>query len=159
MKKLVFDPNLCNWCRICTLACATAHYLGNSIDIKSSRIKIRFNKEKTLNVAEVCVQCEEAPCISACPVNALSKDSIGRIVINDSSCIRCGSCVNACPYHGISLVNDKINVCDLCNGDPLCVKWCPTKAISYQEFSGTNIDRIKELNNKIISLYQEVVSL
>ena len=157
MKKLVFDPNLCNWCRICTLACATAHHSGNIIDIKSSRIKVRFNKEKTLSVSEVCVQCEEAPCISACPVNALSKDSMGRIVVDDSLCTRCGSCVKACPYHGITLVNDKIMVCDLCNGDPLCVKWCPTKAVSYQDFSGANIDRIKELNNKIISLYQEVV--
>lgn len=159
MKKLIFDSNLCNWCRICTLACATNHASGNIIDIKSSRIRVRFNKEKTLSVAEVCVQCEEAPCIKVCPVNAISKDNIGRIVVNDSICIRCGSCVNSCPYHGITLLKDKVTVCDLCNGDPLCVKWCPTKAVSYQDVSEENIEHIKELRNKMISSYQEVISL
>lgn len=159
MKKLIFDSNLCNWCRICTLACTLNHAPGNVISNKTSRIRIRFNKEKTLSVAEVCVQCEEAPCIGACPVSALSKDGLGRIVVDNSLCIRCGSCVKACPYHGITLVNDRILVCDLCDGDPACVRWCPFKAISYVEFSGENVERIKQLQNKVINTYEEVVSI
>lgn len=157
MKKLIFDSNLCNWCRICTLACSLSHSSGNVIDTKLSRIKIRFNKGKTLSVAEVCVQCEEASCVNVCPAGALSKDGLGRIVVDDNLCVRCGSCIKACPYHGITLVRDRIIVCDLCNGDPTCVKWCPFKAISYIEFSEENIERIKELQNKMISSYKDVI--
>lgn len=159
MKKLIYDSTLCNWCKICTLACSSAHASENTIDPKSSRIRIRFNKKRTLSVAEVCVQCEEAPCIDVCPVNALSKDRLGRIVVDNSLCTRCESCVKTCPYHGIALVKNNIIVCDLCEGDPLCVKWCPTKAISYIEFSGENIERIKELRSKMINTYEQVISL
>ncbi|MEM2569702.1 MAG: 4Fe-4S dicluster domain-containing protein [Candidatus Bathyarchaeia archaeon] len=159
MKKIIYDANLCNWCRICTLACTLAHASENIIDHKISKIRIRVNKKKMLSVAEVCVQCEEAPCIEACPVNALSKDNLGRIAVNSDLCTRCGSCVNSCSYHGITLVKDRIIVCDLCGGDPLCAKWCPTKAISYIEFSAENIERIKELRNKMINSYHKVISI
>jgi len=159
MKKLVYDPQKCTGCSICTMACIINHTNANVIDTKISRIRIRVNKEKLVQVANVCVQCEEAYCINTCPTGALSRDEkLGFITVNRDICISCGACVGACPYGGIILshLDNKPLICDLCNGEPLCVKWCPFDAIKYIEVSDENIHSIKELRDKMINLSKEV---
>jgi carbon-monoxide dehydrogenase iron sulfur subunit len=33
--------------------------------------------------------------------------------------------VDACPYDALFQFGDALLKCDLCGGDPLCVKYCP----------------------------------
>ncbi|MFO8191839.1 MAG: 4Fe-4S binding protein [Bacillota bacterium] len=50
------------------------------------------------------------------------------------TCTGCGACVSACPDHMIRLDNEcKADKCDLCRGDPLCVKYCPSGALKLVE--------------------------
>lgn len=159
MKKLVFYPERCTGCAICTVACVTRHTEGNLLDFKTSKIRIRVDKQKILQVANVCVQCEETYCISACPVGALSRDdSLGFIRVDKNLCISCGSCVEACPYKGIILshVDVKPIICDLCFGDPQCVKWCPFKALEYLEINEETISLVKSEREKMINLIKEI---
>jgi Fe-S-cluster-containing hydrogenase component 2 len=45
-----------------------------------------------------CRKCEAAPCISACPAEALAKDNEGVIDRYTNLCIACKSCVVICPF-------------------------------------------------------------
>ena len=45
-----------------------------------------------------CRHCENAPCIQVCPAKALDKDENGLIGRAVNLCIRCKSCITACPF-------------------------------------------------------------
>lgn len=45
-----------------------------------------------------CRKCENAPCITACPANALEKDNDGLVKRAVYKCIRCKSCIVICPF-------------------------------------------------------------
>jgi formate dehydrogenase iron-sulfur subunit len=45
-----------------------------------------------------CRKCEDAPCVSVCPADALEKDNEGVINRHTNLCISCKSCVTICPF-------------------------------------------------------------
>jgi Fe-S-cluster-containing hydrogenase component 2 len=45
-----------------------------------------------------CRKCEDAPCISVCPAEALEKDDKGIITRYTNLCVSCKSCVTICPF-------------------------------------------------------------
>jgi len=45
-----------------------------------------------------CRKCEDAPCISVCPADALEKDEDGVITRHTNLCVSCKSCVTICPF-------------------------------------------------------------
>ncbi len=58
--------------------------------------------EKRVFVTDGCQACLAHPCVEVCPVKAVSlKDTSGMSQIDPETCIRCGRCVKACPYHAI----------------------------------------------------------
>lgn len=95
-------------------------------------------------VPRLCMQCENPPCVSVCPVSATYTTPEGVTLIDESRCIGCGYCVTACPYGarfilpagektplGRSGVADKCTWCyhRIARGlDPACVEVCPTDA-------------------------------
>ena len=75
----------------------------------------------------ICRHCKNPPCLSACPVvGAMVEDEkTGVVVIDELKCIGCLNCVEACPFGAIFVgPNREILKCDLCGGDPECVKYC-----------------------------------
>ncbi len=81
-----------------------------------------------------CLQCEDPICKMVCPVNAITKDEkTGAVITDQSKCIGCKLCMIACPFGAISIdpVTKEVIRCDLCGGDPQCVKFCPTGALEY----------------------------
>ena len=95
-------------------------------------------------VPRLCMQCEESPCTSVCPVGATYRTAVGVILIDEERCIGCGYCVVACPYgaryivpagpvtpRGVAGVADKCTFCyhRITNGrKPACVEACPVGA-------------------------------
>ncbi len=47
-----------------------------------------------------CFQCENAPCIKACPTKATWREDDGIVVVDYNWCIGCRYCQAACPYWG-----------------------------------------------------------
>ncbi len=46
-----------------------------------------------------CQQCENAPCVKACPIEATWQEADGIVVVDYNWCIGCRYCEAACPYH------------------------------------------------------------
>jgi len=78
-------------------------------------------------IPHFCAQCDDAPCIRSCPVNALAEnEKTGAIMVDKQKCIACGSCIEACPGRvpTIHPTEKYAIICDLCDGDPQCAKVC-----------------------------------
>jgi Fe-S-cluster-containing hydrogenase component 2 len=83
-----------------------------------------------------CQQCQDAPCMNVCPVKAISREEqMGRILIDYDACIGCRSCVSVCPFGAMSFntTDKQVFKCDLCDGDPQCVRFCEEKAVDFIE--------------------------
>jgi len=47
-----------------------------------------------------CFQCNNPPCVKACPTKATWKEADGIVVVDYDWCIGCRYCMAACPYWG-----------------------------------------------------------
>jgi Fe-S-cluster-containing hydrogenase component 2 len=52
--------------------------------------------------------------------------------IRPGLCVDCHACRDECPQEAIAYEPDRgaYNICDLCDGRPECVLWCPEGALS-----------------------------
>lgn len=124
-KRLVVDSMRCTGCNSCMLTCSFGH--EGVFSFEKARIWVDRDAERADYTPRVCIQCEEAPCIPSCPLDALSRDErTGAIGVDRETCNGCQECVPVCPYGGIEFDDtDGVPlICDLCGGDPACVKFC-----------------------------------
>lgn len=142
----------CTGCRTCEVACVAQHegVFGRA----AARIKVVKREPIGLDYPNVCRHCAHPPCVEACPVGALGRDvadrllpadqlhpadcdhpPTGAVILSREKCIGCGACVEACPFGAADLHPETglALICDLCGGDPACVKRCATEAIIYGE--------------------------
>lgn len=105
-----------------------------------SRLIISHKKENLYHKPIVCNQCENAYCMNVCPVKAIMRNDMGIVLIDEEKCIGCNLCVEFCPENLVSMDPDtgKAVKCDMCHGDPECVKACPTGALELVEKGGYN---------------------
>jgi len=132
------DNEKCVGCDICEYACSfEKEKIFNPL---KSRIRsIRINQ--TFNTAVTCKACLNAPCMNACPENAISQTENGTIIIDEQKCKGCDWCIDACQYGALTLhpSSHKAIVCDLCGGEPKCIPACPESALSL---TGKSNDKI-----------------
>ena len=131
MKRIITHPEKCTGCRFCESICA----LYNDRVNDPSRSRIRIVKKHSLGLSKpmVCLQCKSPPCGKACPVEAIQRASNGVVKIDYELCIGCEACVSACPFGVMMSLPDKVVNCELCGGDPQCIKYCATEAIEYAD--------------------------
>lgn len=132
--RVVHNPDICSGCRTCEIVCSVYHDGKAS----SSRSRLQWSK----NVMDACItdiytcrQCAGPECVAVCPSGALSIDEqTGARVIDEETCVGCRLCEGACPVTPSMIrYDEKANTCfkcDLCGGDPQCVKFCPTGALA-----------------------------
>lgn len=132
MNHLDCDASVCTDCRICQLICAFTKL--ECFNPKKGLLRISVEKEGQVARPWVCLQCKNPMCAKVCPVDAIVKDEeTGIVKINPDDCTGCGECAQACLQSVIVLEGDVARKCDLCGGNPVCVDWCPTGALSYRE--------------------------
>ncbi len=134
MKLIEVNLSNCTGCRLCEMACSLYH--ERECSTTKSRIKILRDQEFGTQVVLMCIQCVEAYCVESCPVEALCRDEeTGAVLVNNERCNGCEACIDVCPMGAISLDMEKdiVFMCDLCGGDPECVKWCMPEALMVKE--------------------------
>lgn len=134
---VIHNPALCAGCRRCEVACST---LREGVS-QPSRSRIFIDRRYQENLwtdgqfaGETCRQCEDAPCLQACPAGAIKVDEKTKARYVDlQACGGLGNCERACPFKMVNFFEDerKARKCDLCGGNPACVKQCPTTALRY----------------------------
>ena len=132
------DQN-CMGCRLCQVACSQIK--EQSIRPSIARVQIP-QYYPGIEFPVLCYQCgDEAMCISACPVQALSLDSskkLNTIKIDTTKCTRttknsdCTLCQDKCPGTAVTFhpTSRAPLICDLCGGDPECIKKCYSNTLT-----------------------------
>lgn len=137
-KKLYALRNQCTECNVCEVACSLVHSPTNEINPQLSRIKIDHSPSKPSKinpdglgfVAEICHHCgNPPPCAEVCPTDAFYYDpQTQAAIIDQDKCIQCMECVPGCPFDVVFVApSGELLKCDLCGGDPVCVKACATR--------------------------------
>ena len=148
-KVLVSDPKKCTGCKLCELACSVRQ--EGECNPTQSRIHIIDWNNQGIFLPVFCQQCEDGPCMAACPNNAIYRDyEMDRVMVDYDRCISCKMCISACPFGAIGFdeVRGKIIRCDLCDGDPQCVRFCDSKALSFVDTSMLCYPNIRESARK-----------
>ncbi len=135
----VLDQSHCIGCHACTTACKSENEVPLSVTrtyVKSVDVGTFPQARRAFQVTR-CNQCEDAPCVAACPTQAMYRRSDGIVDFDKSSCIGCKACIAACPYDAI-FINPNDHSAEKCNFcahrldvglEPACVVVCPTQAI------------------------------
>lgn len=131
---MAIDSHKCIGCHACSAACR------NEFDVPpgvwKSWVKVVSHSGQKLFLPRLCNHCDSAPCIAACPVQALYRREDGLVLVRYDRCIGCKACVVACPY-GALFVNPRTATVDKCTfcahrldqgRPPACVEACPTRA-------------------------------
>ena len=129
--SLIFRKKDCMGCHACEVACKQEHALGVGPQL------VRVLEKSPDYVPIYCHHCAKAPCKEACPVEAISRNEQGVVLIDNDLCIGCRECLEACPFGAMQFEdNQEIAVkCDLCvhrledNRRPACMTVCPTGCI------------------------------
>ena len=135
VKTLIIHPEKCNNCGDCETACIKTHASLTSLGLSCIRI-LKAGGDEEFFFPMACKQCENPPCLATCPKEAICRDvNLDRVLIDRQKCVGCGMCVSACPFGAMKLDKHKAKSykCDLCNGEPECVKVCEPAAIVYKD--------------------------
>lgn len=104
-----------------------------------------------------CRRCEEAPCIDACPADALDKDSDGMIRRSTNLCIACKSCVVICPFGTMMSdffehIRSPGNYFDLNDAEQVreFIKISPEGAVTWVDTDEDPAANIYQLNDKVL---------
>ena len=123
-----------------------------------SRIRV-VRMTPLFNFALACRFCEDAKCVTACPEDALSQsEKTGIIMVKEKKCKGCDWCIQACPHGGITIHSDTgiAVACDLCDGEPKCIEFCPEEAL---DLVCTDEEAEKRFNETLEKLPEETERL
>lgn len=163
---MIIDLRRCDGCQSqgtapkCTLACIEGHLAPEPMEwIEVFEADLPGGGTQFLPTP--CMQCQNPPCVSVCPVAATYSTPEGVVQIEEQRCIGCRICMAACPYdrrffnwgtapvppeafladhsaeHQVPAKTGTVMKCDFCvdmvrgGSLPMCVQACPQGAIYY----------------------------
>ena len=88
--SLTFKKKDCMGCHACEVACKQEHQLGVGPRL------VRVIEKISDYIPIYCHHCAKPPCKEACPVDAITRNEQGIVLINNDLCIGCKECLQAC---------------------------------------------------------------
>ena len=148
-KRVLVNMDRCIECGSCAAACYYTHANMPAASQAQSGWAL---------LPVICRQCKSAPCVDACPAEAMIRDERGIVRRRLLRCVGCGSCARACPFGVIPLMlggtpaaakspermsGHQAAKCDLCEdrvgagaddgAEPRCVAACPAGALIFAD--------------------------
>ncbi|OBT12059.1 4Fe-4S ferredoxin [Vibrio sp. UCD-FRSSP16_10] len=137
---MIIDLRKCVGCQACTVGCS----IENQAPIGQFRTTVKqyevalddgltqTKEVKAFMLPRLCNHCDNPPCIPVCPVQATFQREDGIVMVDNSRCVACGYCVQACPYDA-RFINEQTLTADKCTFCahrleqgllPACVETC-----------------------------------
>ncbi len=135
----VIDNRKCIGCHACSTACKSE----NEVPLGVYRTWVKYvetgqypDSRRHFQVTR-CNHCANPPCVRICPTQAMYQRADGIVEFDNSVCIGCKACMQACPYDAI-YIDPETNTAAKCHYcahrtdiglEPACVVVCPEHAI------------------------------
>lgn len=157
-RGLLIDLTKCVGCRECERACAAANGLPEeeAKDLSATHYTVvkSYNDDQVF-VRKLCMHCNHPTCVSACLVGAFTKTETGAVLYDESKCIGCRYCMQACPFevprYEWGSLTPRIQKCRMCHervvagGQTACAEACQFGATTFGDREGL----IKEARKRI----------
>ncbi|MBI2907967.1 MAG: 4Fe-4S dicluster domain-containing protein [Chloroflexi bacterium] len=177
---MVIDLERCAACQACAIACKMETNVASTTPETFRKRMMSFRSRVVPLVRGgsyptpavepyplLCNQCDNPPCVSACPTGATYRRDDGIILVDWDKCIGCRYCIAACPYDMRYLVLEeeakdyqnpdlprpargKVDKCTFCahlvdrGMEPACVTACPARARIFGDLNdpGSAVSRL-----------------
>ncbi|MEM4306699.1 MAG: 4Fe-4S dicluster domain-containing protein, partial [Candidatus Caldarchaeum sp.] len=98
--SMVIDIAKCIGCDACTVACKVENMSPGKIFYAPVHQKEvgKYPSPKRVFIPLLCMHCEDAPCMKACPSKAIYRRDDGIVLVDEKKCCGARACVSACPY-------------------------------------------------------------
>ena len=141
-KMIVTDRARCSGCQRCEMMCTLKN--DGRVNQHIARVRVWDNYNFGVSpdtpdgiykncefTVEHCKQCADPACANYCPVHAISSDKeTGARVVDESVCIGCGMCAQACPWN-MPRIDTETGVSTKCISCGRCAEQCPNGAIQF----------------------------
>lgn len=159
MRALLIDSTLCVGCNSCSSACREANGLpeSDSRDLTDRQFTVlkMIVGDNGVIYRRMCMHCLDPACASVCPVGALKKTPAGPVTYDESICLGCRYCLQACPFdvprYEWSSLAPRVRKCTFCAGRlaegqiNACAEACPTGAT----MAGEREDLLREARSRL----------
>ena len=108
-RFIVASSQACIGCRTCEVACALEHVAPGA----EFHPRLKVMRLDELSVPVMCHQCENAPCVGACPFGAITIEVEAGLTPVIVKCDLCGTrergpaCVDVCPTAALSIMTEE----------------------------------------------------
>jgi Fe-S-cluster-containing dehydrogenase component len=94
---MLIDLRKCIGCKYCVYACQAVNDVPDDMRWNVYLPEVTETGQP-FHMTRPCLHCQDAPCVSVCPVGATFVRDDGLVVMDYQKCIGCRYCQVACPY-------------------------------------------------------------
>ena len=135
----IFNKTKCIGCRACQVSCKMENNVPPGLSYRwvVERWGGAYPNPTLTPTSMACFHCKDPACLKACPVDAITKNANGVVLIDADLCVGCRYCEWACPY-GAPQFDELAGImrkCTLCiqrleqGLKPACVMTCVGEAL------------------------------